>query len=316
MQQHVERGHQPGNVPPPAEEAHAAGEIQVPDALLDLPAQLAVAGQDEDRPGRPRGHQGRDFDEGPGGFLGLQAGDHPDEGDIGRHPELPPQGGARLKPGGSARRRLEGVKVDPAADQGDALALEEPQGDPRLQVGARHRDEVRRRARRHPLRGEERRAEGPRLPGVKPEPVNRVDDARHTGQARRQAPHHAGLGRMRVDDVRPVLPEHPHELRQRRQVPVRPDAALQRGDEPDGHSQARGLLVQDSPGPAEQARRERLFQMGDGVQGVVLRPAELQPGDHVADAHLPPGHAASLAGDSRRDRSHSSRTRRVQIISS
>ena len=119
-----------------------------------------------------------------------------------------------------------------------------------------------------------------------------------------------------MDDVRSLLSEETRQAEERQGVEVGADGPHERGHEPQRHAQATRFIVQGASPAAHQAGNEGRVEMGHGVERVVLRPARLEQRDHVTDAHTTRDHAASFRGRSRRDRSHSSRTTRVQIISS
>ena len=146
--------------------------------------------------------------------------------------------------------------------------------------------------------------------------MDRMHDSGDCGQTRRQPPENARLGRMRVHDVGTLAPENPRQGVEGRQIAAGPHAPRERRHEDERHAEPPRVVVQDSARPAHEARSERLPEVRHGVQGVLLRPALLQERDHVADADRARHQAASYRGRFRLDRSHSSRTRRVQIISS
>ena len=156
----------------------------------------------------------------------------------------------------------------------------------------------------------------PRPRGIEAVAVDRVHHPGDCGQSRRQSPEDARLGRMGMHDVGTLPPEDPREREQGREITIGPHASCQRRHELKRHAEPPGVVVQDSARPAHQARSKRLPEMRHGVEGVLLRAAQLKESDHVADPDGPRHQAASDLGRFCLERSHSSRTKRVQIISS
>ena len=149
-------------------------------------------------------------------------------------------------------------------------------------------DQVRTEARAEFLKRHEKIVHEPRLIRREAEPVKRVDDHRHAGEISGEASKNSRFRRMRVQNLRFAFcgrddkvelsafnvfdrTNGPHQRRNKVRFPV----PLLR------------FIVEQPAGPGHQERRvTRAIKSFDGIQRVLLRTAQLQLGDEMADAQL------------------------------
>ena len=203
--------------------------------------------------------------------------------------------------GGIAEPLLE---RDPEPDHRELLTRRDAELDELVPHLRAHRDQGVRDARERPLHLAEERCPGRAEVPLEHVPVERVQDdrgPRAPGQQRRRAADRAGLRRVRVQDVRPLLADDLREPLDRAGVVAEGHLALHLGDAHDPDAETLGdeghriLAAREAPSHERRvvpARLEARREVGD----VDRRAAHVEARDDAQDADLLGARRLTLAG--------------------
>ncbi len=180
------------------------------------------------------------------------------------------------------------VELHAAVDGRETSRRADPGRDRLLGDDPRDADVVVRERRQRPFDQAQQPVQPGRLVVVEDQAVQGVDHDRRPRRSGRQPAEHAGLRAVRVDDVVPAPLDQAVDLGQRDQVREGVNAASELGNDHQVRRLARAR-EQVALRPLVDSRRQGHLEVGqsiealDAQQGVLLGPADDQPGDQVQD---------------------------------
>jgi hypothetical protein len=266
-------------------------EAVFPDGGFDLGPQLAVADHKEAGGRYLRAHFGRQLDEAQRRFLRFEAGDGSHHRGVSGDSQLVGQFGA-------VRSLAEGLEGDAGVDQGNPGVIEQTEALTGLDILPADGHEVGCPLCRHTLGGQQAALQQGAWYRRQTKAVDRVQNNGNALRGGRQAAEHTRLGRVRVHNPGPYLPDFPSQLPVSPHLRPRPDLSYEmRSDGKRDIRQTLRLIVQQTARPGNEVRCETAsVEIPHDIQSNLLRAAQLQLGDNVKDCRfaLPGAHLESF----------------------